>query len=524
MQSIGTSEEPLRTTKLEALKGYCEEQSSRKSGENVSFHDVIAQWNIAIEANNESLLSTIPSVLALLLRVISTELEFRNYGLSLCKDLLQKDQLRLLDRGLTATKTKEHLISPCLRLLTEVVSFDAGEVADLVYSRRESTLRRLEQFLIRKPVDADDKRKGSKTPSLRRIAQRYVIANIKYQGAKAKGELISEGSLLRTFLQGIKDDEGDIVLDILDTLEQNILKDASLTRNFKHRFLTYTNLTSLTSLYAFEDDSEEISSKVQQHTHKILRLICTSQEHGILRRQTGWYPLNSSPETRATIESEGDHIDLGLESPVSLDVSTLKNSIRNTQLSGFAQSLRPDTNAVQMELLLDIFRAAPEIVAEYFSKKTTFTTDPKPTAQWLGQSALIFSTIQLPVPENCGWTEGLPLAPPPTDVVIESILPRPLDKATLVRCLNLNNEIFTLFATRALSAAFRKLGGVLSMFQKGPEPGLALWHQAATKLQTSFIQRCPAMKDVIAAYHRTSKSDPDLHEAVIELLALYFKH
>lgn len=493
------------------------------SGRTVSFLDLLAQWNTAVESQDESLLSAIPSVLALFLKVISTELDFRDCGTALCKDLLQKEQLRLLDRGLTATKTKEHLLSPCIRLLTEAVSFDAGAVAGLLYSKRDTTLKRIDQFLNRKTA-VEDKQKGSKKPSLRRITQRYVIANLKYQTAKAKTEIISDGTLPKAFLQGIRNDDGDIVLDMLDVIERDVLKGTSLTRSIKHRFLTYPNLTSIATLYTFEDESEELTTKVQQAAHGLLRLACTSFEDGILRKQTGWYPLGSSPDARAIGGEEGDYIDLGLDSAFVPEAGPHKATIRNTHLAAFAQNLHPDTSTLQMELLVDIFKAAPEVVADYFTKKRTFPTDPKPTAQWLGYSALIFSTINLPVPEHCGWPAALPLMPPPTEVVIENILPRPLDRQTLTRCLNMNHELITLFAIRALSAGFRKLRDVLSIYQLAPASGLVFWQQASAKLEEEFAQRCPAMKDLIATYHRTSKTDPALHEAVVELIALYFKH
>jgi len=42
-------------------------------------------------------------------------------------------------RGLDAPKHKEFVISPCLRLATEVTSFDGGVLAREIYKRREQT-------------------------------------------------------------------------------------------------------------------------------------------------------------------------------------------------------------------------------------------------------------------------------------------------------------------------------------------------------------------------------------------------
>ncbi|KKY18684.1 putative ribosome biogenesis protein urb1 [Phaeomoniella chlamydospora] len=528
LQSLGNSDQSSKSRKLQVLKTYLEEQSPEKSGLTINLPDLISTWNTAIESQNNSLLSSVPSVLALLIRVISSELELRDLGLDICKDLLQRDQLRFFDRGLTATKTKEHLISPCIRLLTEIVSFDGGTVAGLVYAKRDITLKRIDQFLNQRKAEADQNEQRSKKPSLRRIAQRYVIAILKYLTGKAKADLLTQGNLFKAFFQGIKSDEADIILDALEVLERNVAKDTTLTRSQKQRFWLYSTLVAIINLYSFEGidaENEETTSKVQQQAHRLLRIICTSHDEGILRRQTGWYPHGMNPESQLIDGLGDDYIDLGLESRFATDRYADKPPIRNSQIAGFIQNLRPDDPA-QMELLIEIFKVAPELVADYFSKKSAFPVEPKPTTQWLGFSAMVFSMIRLPVPTNCGWntSEELPVVPPPTSVVIENVLPRPLDKAMLTRCLNLNHEIITLFAVRALSAAFEKLGDVLSMFDRAPGAGRFSWRQTSVKLKEAFSQRCPPIKDVITAYHRTAKMNHELHEPVTELLASYYKY
>ena len=522
LQSINADEKD-RSKKLSILKSYWQTQSPGKSGHTISLHDLFNIWASSIDSQSESLLSALPSVLALLLKTVSSELDFRDLGLQLCKDLLQKDQLRLLDRGLTANRTKEHLISPCLRLLTEVVSFDGGASAALVYGRKEVAFKRLDQFLGQKRIEEGAEHR-SKKPSLRRIAQRYVIANLKFQTSSEKTELLTQGGFMRPFLYGIKGDSSDIVIDILDVIEQSVIKDATLLRHTKHKFLTYSVLSSISTLYAFDDSSSpEVTAKVRERGHQLLLLICTSQEEGILRRQTGWYPHGNTPESKTVDILHTGFIDLDLDSMHMNQRSMGLPQIKNSQLSGFIHQLRPE-NSVQAELMIETFRAAPELVADYFSKKTAFPSDPKETSQWLGFSALVFSTIQLPLPEHLGWGGSLPLKPPPTAIVIENILPRPLDRQTSTRCLNLNQEIVTLFAVRTLTAAFRKLGKVLDVYKQAPEAGSLVWQQAASKVIAALEQRCPLVKDIISLYYRTSKSDKSVNEAVVELLALYFKY
>ena len=462
-------------------------------------------------------------MLALFLKTISTQLDFREHGASLCKTLLQREQLRLLDRGLTATKTKEHLISPCIRLLAEIVTFDGGAFASNIYSKRDTTLKRLDFFLNQRGIGDDDNEEDRRKPRLRRIAQRYVLANLKFQSVSARGDIIAQGRILRAFLFDIHRDASDMVSEILQTIEKYILNDINLSRNLKTRFLNQSNLAALALLYQSRNLTENGGEKkpVRQQAHGLLHTVCTQQEKGILVPQTGWYPVGTRPDTNIEIEG-GDTIDLSMDSPFVFDNYKDKIPVKNGTLSAFIQSLRPDMDSLQAALLLDVFQAAPELVADYFSKKAKFNSEPKDSPAWLGQCAFLFSVIQLPVPPFAGWNNKFAMSPPPATIVIESILPRPLDRSMITRCLNLNHEIITLFALRVMTIASAKLEQVLAMFEDARYISNA-WSQASSRLVGEFAERSPLIKDVILALRRASKDNHQIQSAAIELLATFFR-
>jgi len=133
-------------------------------------------WSFASQSNNDSLLSAVPAVLALLLRTISHELELSEYGLRLGRTLLQKRQQELIARGITSNKGKEFLISPVLRLLRELTTFDGGVLAKQVFRARDQTYKNLARNLnLRYSGDGvEDKRK----PSVRTTALRFVLSAI----------------------------------------------------------------------------------------------------------------------------------------------------------------------------------------------------------------------------------------------------------------------------------------------------------------------------------------------------------
>jgi nucleolar pre-ribosomal-associated protein 1 len=521
LNSIANSEhQEDRARKLRILGVYSEEQLP--SGPQVAaFPDLISIWSFAVEINDERLLSSVPSVLALYLKIVSTQLQLRNIGLSLCKSLLLKDQLRLLDRGLTATKTKEHLISPCLRLLTEIVSFDGGEVAALIHSKKDTTFRRLEVFLGQRTQESDAPEDARQRPTLRRIAQRYLLANLKFQTASAKGEIIARGKILRACLQYLKHDQADIIRDVLVVLENDIVRTSSLTKGIKSRLFTYSNLSSLANLYTFHEPTATVysSRSVRDQVDTLLRLICTQQDSGILLRQNGWYHAGSNPDKTLAVAADPTKIHPDL-CPPSGSKHREKCPVRNGTISTFILGLKPELDRLQASLLLDVFRAAPELVADYFSKRSNFIPEPKDTPAWLGQSAFLFSVIQLPVPTYCGWEDTYTSLPPPSSTVIESILPRPLDRPNITRCLNLNHEVITLFAVRAVTVAFQKLKKVLDVYRDATS-NLESWKQGSSDLLSAFSQRCPLAKDVLSTLQRTPKSDEQLRGSVIELIANY---
>lgn len=96
-------------------------------------------WSFASQNNNDQLSTAISSIFALLLKTLSSLLDFREYGSLLCRTVLQGQHLRLVKRCMDAPKHKDFLISPCLRLLIEVTSFDGGMLARELYKKREQT-------------------------------------------------------------------------------------------------------------------------------------------------------------------------------------------------------------------------------------------------------------------------------------------------------------------------------------------------------------------------------------------------
>lgn len=488
----------------------------------VYLESIMQTWSFASQSNNDSLLSAVPAVLALLFRTLSSIIDFTPYGLRLGSTLLQKRQLELLSRGLSSNKSKDYIISPSLRLIREVTSFDGGALVKEVYRARDSTFKALARNIGLRYVgdDVEDPKK----PSVRTQALRFLLTCIKFLPVKAKNELFGLRDVISGITRDISSDPPHLVAEVLESLKVHVLQDESLARDAKSKLLHSANLGRIAALYGYDRDDEVQQGRkpISSLAHEFLMLACTTPNMGVLYSKAGFYPPGIDPDDSRELEDRS-FIDLGLDSLEWADKFTEKVPVRNTILSEFIQSLRPWSDIKQSELLLAIFAAAPELVADYFFRKKSFSFEPKLTATWMGYSAFLFSVIQLPVPLHFGHQDRYGRLPPPSSIVIESILPQPLTQKVLTRCLNQKSPLITFFAIRFLIVAFQKLQDIIKQFRKAADTGSSIWIQAEQQLGEMFCRRCPAMKDVIITFNSISEENLIQRQAASKLLVMYYE-
>jgi nucleolar pre-ribosomal-associated protein 1 len=481
----------------------------------------MATWGFAAQSNNESLLSAIPAVLAQLFKILSTKLDYAEYLLRLGRTLLQKKQLELFARGTATNKTKDFVISPALRLLREVAIFDGGALAKQVFRARDLSLKGLARNLgLRYTGEGVEDRKK---PSVRTNAQRLLLSLVKFLPAEPKKELLRQRDVISAATRDINRDPPFLIVEFLDTMRTSVLQDEALQRDAKAKLLNTVNLGRIVQLYGYEEDEVSQGKKpVEVLVHEFLVMACTNGSMGLLNRQAGFYPKDINADDAGGHVGNDKFIDLGLDSLDWADRYKDKVPVRNMVLSEFIQTLRPWSSTKQSDLLIAIFKAAPELVADYFFRKKTFTFDPKLTATWIGYSAFLFSTLQLPVPAFFGHQERYGRCPPPTSIVIESILPQPLNQKVLTKCLGQKSTLIAFFAVRILTVAFQKLQEILIGYRNASQVS-PLWTEAAGKLVDEFCRRCPAMKDVIGTFRKIDQKNILQRQATSKLLVMYYE-
>lgn len=482
--------------------------------------DLMQAWSFAVQTGNEKLSTAVSSILALLLKTISGHLELRDYGALLCRALLQRDQVKLLSRGLSAEAHKDHLISPCLRALTEIVSFDGGAFAYQVFERQDSTFN--SKFLDRnlrlfKTSGDEDRRKVS----VRSNAVRYLLANIRYQPVVNRIRILEYRNLFRTLFDNLKNDSFELVRDVLRSVEAHILRDQEIPRRSKTAIITEKAMISILEVARSEEDIElpHGESSRRRESLGFLMKVSTNKDLGVLLSQ-GWNPPGYDKDDDD--EHDGiDNDDFDMDDSHAGHLANIEIPIRNSILSRFLQALRPHAVLDERELALAIFGAAPELVADYlYQGRNRFSLEPKLTNTWIGYASFFFSLVELPVPAHFGHGKEYSPKPPPPHIVMENILPSPLSQKVTTRCLNQSSDLIVLFAVRLLSIALEKYGRVIAMYRH-----LSHEHSsyvvAMQKLTAEVQERLPAFKDLVSVTRKAADNNMVLREASTRLIRIY---
>ncbi|KAK0672336.1 ribosome 60S biogenesis N-terminal-domain-containing protein [Cercophora samala] len=510
----------IRSERAKILRDYLDSEKPAEDEENpVYLPDIMQTWSHAGQTKNDNIMSAVPVVLALLLRLLSQSLETVPIGLGICRTLLAKRQQELISSSLMAEKNKSFIISPTLRLLREAVSFDGGAIARPLFRARANMLKSLARNMG--IVYTGEDKEDIKRPSARTNAIQFFLAAIKYLHPEAKKELLSQRDIVSALTRDVKQDPPYLLKELLTGLRNHIIMDDKVPREAKSNLLNTSTLVRLSALYQYRLDSPaEDESSIADMAHDLLLTVCTNPACGVLRQDAGFYPREIDPNTTIpTAELD----DLGLEAVVWMNKFKTEVPIRNFTLSNFLPNLRPWSSVKQSELITSIFKVAPELVANYFLNNKTFTFEPKLSATWIGYAAFLFNTVILPIPENLCRGPGVPELPPPTSIVLDNILPLPLNQKALARCLEHKSNMVKFFATRILVVAIEKLDAAIKIYQDPSHNNKSVWNEAARRLVDEFCQRAPGIRNMITACQKIPTEDLLHREAASRLLRLCYE-
>ncbi|CBX93708.1 hypothetical protein IAQ61_003596 [Plenodomus lingam] len=509
------------------LREYLDSQKDRGRGrdekDKAFLQNLTQAWDHAAETNHDAVISQVTAVLALLFKIFSTHADFLDYGTLLAKTLLQPAIARRFVRSTSAAPNQEKVIAPALRLLTELTKFNEGAHARAVYAKRDFTLEPKilgRNINLGREQSADD---HVKKPSIRTTAIRYLLTHLRYQDERAKSEIVTNTNVVRAVFDHIRTDPPFLIHEILHVFKSHVFQDKTIVRHIKSRILSGKTLARIASLYSYEVEEGSLTegqSPPDQLAHEFLRFVCTDPAYGVMLPTAGMYPSTPDDDEAEMDDAVEYGNDLGLEAAENYSKT---GRIRNIILSEFTQSLRPYANTLHQELVIDIFKACPELVADYFIRRRDFSYDPKLTATWIGYSAFLFQTIQLPVPKYFGARKGYRDQPPPVPILLQSILPQPLNQQVLTKCLNNNSDLVQLFAIRVLIVALQKLQAVVQELNNASAVRASRhWEQASKRLITEVSRRCPSIRTVFLALKKPGVKDMK-RESITRLLRFYYE-
>ncbi|KAM0511293.1 hypothetical protein ACHAPE_010037 [Trichoderma viride] len=510
-----------RSTSLGILREYLELVKPRHDGEDAVFlGDIMEMWSFAAQVNEGGVMSSAAVVLALVLNIVSDSLDLVKHGLGICQTLVQDRQLKSISKNLSSDKTKSFIISPTLRLLREAVSLDGGAYARKIVRARTYTFASLGRNL--EIGIAGDNQGDSGKASVRTNAVRFFLSCLRYLQSDGRKELLSQKELFSHLTFMIKSDPPSLVLEILDTLKTHVLADSKIPREVKFKCFNTKTLMRVLALYTYTNSTESESEvdRVSEKAHQFLMYVCTKPSAGILYPSTGLYPKETDEEFSVQLAKQkgSAHGSVGKDDTYRDGVP-----VYNFVLSEFAAKLRPWSSMKHSQLLTAIFEAAPELIANYFLNNQSFTFEPKLTMTWIGYASFLFDTMRIPLPPLFGDKPRFSRGPPPTQILLDNILPLPLNQKVIIRCLSPNSNLTSFFATRMLIEALEKLSIAIKLHEEAFRATDAQWSEAARRLIDAFCRRIPDMKEIVRSY-KSIPSENALHKAMAsKLLLLYYE-
>jgi len=515
------------------LSGYLEAVRPRPGEPDLIYlPDMMDTWSYAAKTHNDDLLSQVAAALALLLHIGSRSLHLLADMRGICETIFHERHLSLVARNLSADKELGFVISPALRLLREMVCFDGGAYARRVFRLQQWTFAHLTHNLdVRFRGDGVE---DPQRPSVRTNAAKFLLSLVKYLPIRERGELVAVKGLVSGLLMKMAFDPPDLIHETLDCMMEAVLSEDEIPRAVKSRLFWAKVLVRMVALYSYTHDRPGFDVSVAEKAHDFFLFACTSPVAGIVAKCNGFYP--SSLDWSSASNSAGGGLDGAGDAQLywmeQFDGEPSRLGVRNEVLLEVSESLKPWANDKHRELLVAMFRAAPELVAAYFRTHQGLDFSPKLSTFWVGYSAFLYSATELPLPKYFDSRRSLYSGvPPPTSVILDSVIPRPLDRAVLLRCLEPKWPLVSLFATRLLIKSFEKLEAALCMHDEaagGRRSGFASkmtspWHLAAEKLSNSFSERVPDLKEIIRWYKSVPSDSFLSRTSTSQLLLLYYR-
>lgn len=480
--------------------------------EQISCQELFSIWDTAIQNRSISVQTALPPVFAMILQVLSFVPTQRTTGHALIRRLLTTESInKSIHRMLQSDRNQQTLNS--IKLMHTITTF--GEGIALLDVVNNFEIKPLPKLLSMRRTGADKDEGSIHKPDIRVYYIQYVLSFFLYGPTNVKKAILDTKDMLSAVFRGFHLDHASTIQFVINTIYERILCDSKLPKSSKTSLFGTTTLENIVKVYS-RTDSEPLHERRDASTivpadiaHHFLLLICCKPEFGVCFQDAGWY----NPSAAASSITSGD---------------TKHVKIFNKILSSFIALLQPTEDTRQMELLLRILRACPELVVVYW-QSTPLTFEPRLSSRWLANFALLGKAIALPPPSLLlPGSEFLPRNPPLSSIVVESILPSIILKAYLTKGIKNPSPLVQLWTVVFLTRVLQKLQLVIEAFEKAATAADSAWSNVIREIQVEIKARFVDVQTIIALQQSLalensespSKKSPLLYETATRLLKL----
>ncbi|KAK7205256.1 ribosome 60S biogenesis N-terminal-domain-containing protein [Myxozyma melibiosi] len=428
--------------------------------------------------------------LSCLIRIMSEVAVCRQSGVKIIR-LLLENHSKIIYRSLYTEQTTP--VNDILELLIQFAKFHRGAYADEVYTAFDFSSLIYSKLLASLKIrnEEDEQRATSQhytsDGSVRYHLISFLLVLLHYCSPSHKCELLGHRQILLSWMNNASIDSSEQLVETAKTLS-GIAFSEDIPKRTKTVLFTEWLLTKLLSIFRVLKIRNSRQWTKFEADFGLFVQICTDPKCGVIFQDKGWYP------------------------PGTLDSHKSRKAFQSfnrvlVALSKVLNIADPDESL----LLNAIFRACPETVALY-TTSATLRVDPTKRLDFLRKFSFFAAVIALPLPSMLKDRTLNISVPPPVSVVIENIIPSPLNRS-LFDLLLQANPISQYFTINLLAQSLQKLQSVSTLLASRG------WEVAQKSLLEEAFHRLPE----ISSYSSVALKNlpPSSGFALSKLLRLY---
>ncbi|KAL6940872.1 hypothetical protein ACO0QE_004790 [Hanseniaspora vineae] len=398
------------------------------------------------------------------------------------------------------------LTNPTLRLMTEIVTLQNGKHIDEFISHFDFSLPSLPKLLIPSKAELADvelTKTKNQHLTLRYNFIKFYAALISHSPAILRKDILIDNSKLMSnwFKYISKVDSDAVINEAIDLLTNCIVKEPSFKKSTKCKIVNEYILLNLHKLYY--NGNAKIASKV----NAFLILYSTDPVYGVAFENHKSWTADVDESSR---QNNGAQITVHNKS------FKLLNKILYTMLTQF----KPWEDDTQCTTVIKILKHIPEFVSPYshYLMAAHGSHEPKMTSYWFGQTLLLSKMIKLPIPQSVFELDFDSL--PSMTVVLDNIMPLPITKAVLKKCLSNEVKLVQQMGCQLTVFILQKLANILELYT------LQGWNKEKPALLNSVFGKLPELSDFTSLLNETYTNNSDnklLILTITKILNLYSK-